>query len=142
VRLLLNFSANNQLSKRKEIMPELKTVAEKAPNYTEAMVQQIRDAAPLNFESATALGEVMGKSPRSIIAKAKREGVEYLAKVPEPKKGKDAPTKGEIADTMRNVTGLNMHHIEKASVACLQELSNWIAGVLPEQSEQAEDNDS
>lgn len=106
------------------------TVTEKEPNYTEEQVQQIRDAAPLDMEKAKALGEAMGKSYRSIIAKAKREGIEYKAKEPEPKKGKNAPTKAQMVEAMRAATGLKLPDLEKASAACLNELAKWMQSKL------------
>lgn len=108
---------------------------EKEPNYTEAQVQQIRAAAPLDMEKAKSLGETMGKSYRSIIAKAKREGIEYIAKAPEPKKGKDAPTKAQMVEAMRTATGLKLPDLEKASSACLNELARWMHQKLAPASE-------
>jgi hypothetical protein len=111
------------------------TVTEKEPNYTAEQVQQLREAAPLDVDKAKALGKTMGKSYRSIIAKAKREGIEYIAKAPEPKKGKDAPTKAQMVEAMRSATGLKLPDLEKASAACLNELAKWMHQKLAPASE-------
>lgn len=110
--------------------------AEKAANYSVEQVQMLRDAAPIDMEKAKILAEKMGKTYRSIIAKAKREQIPYLAKVPEPKKGKDAPTKAELVGAMRIVTGLKLPDLDKASTAALNELAHWINEKMrPVQSE-------
>lgn len=103
---------------------------EKAPNYTQAQIDQIKAAAPLDMEKAKKLGEAMGKSYRSIIAKAKREQIEYIAKEPEPKKGKDAPTKAQLVDAMREASGLKLTQLDKAPSATLNELAKFFDKVF------------
>ena len=49
-------------------------------NYTEAMVATLKTNAPIDFDKAQALGKKMNRSTKSIIAKAKREGIEYISK--------------------------------------------------------------
>ena len=52
-------------------------------NYTPAMEQRIRDAAPLNLAKAKALAEDFGTvSHRSVISKAQSLGVEYVKAAP------------------------------------------------------------
>ena len=73
---------------------------EKAPNYSDEQVAAIVAASPLNLAKAKALGEEMGKSYRSIIAKAKTlENVEYESK-PAPQKKPTQETKKEIVDAI------------------------------------------
>lgn len=68
---------------------------DKTPNYTPEQEQEIRDASPLNLESAKALADTMGKSYRSIIAKAKNMGLDYESQ-PAPSKRPAKETKSEI----------------------------------------------
>lgn len=71
-------------------------MTEKTVNYTPEMVETLRAAAPVNYETAQALAVELGKGVRSIIAKCKREGIEYVSK-PAPAKKKPAGlTKAEL----------------------------------------------
>jgi len=49
-------------------------------NYTADMVATLKEAQPVDYAKATTLGKLLGKSPRSIIAKCKREGIAYIVK--------------------------------------------------------------
>ena len=52
-------------------------------NYTNAMEQRIREAAPLNLAKAKALAEEFASvSHRSVISKAQSLGVEYVKAAP------------------------------------------------------------
>lgn len=95
---------------------------EKTPNYSVEQVKIMADAAPLNLEKAKELGEQFGKSARSIIAKAKREGIKYQAKeAPAPKR--QAPKKVDMVATISDeLGGVNLAGLEKAPVACLARL--------------------
>lgn len=110
----------------------------KEPNYTAEMVEKIRAQAPLNREKAEKLGAELGKSYRSIIAKAKREGIEYIAAEPAPKKGKDAPTKKDIVGAIRAGTGLKLLDLDKAPLATLTELAKYLSKMLGSEAENAE----
>ena len=44
-------------------------------NYTAEMVAQLEQNAPIDYAKAIELGVELGKSPKSIIAKCKREGI-------------------------------------------------------------------
>jgi hypothetical protein len=103
---------------------------EKEVNYSEAQVQTLRDNAPLNMDKAKALGEKMNKSFRSIIAKAKREGIAYESQPAPTKKAKDAPTKAQLVDAMRIVSGLKLTDLDKAPTSALNELAHYISGLL------------
>ena len=46
------------------------------PNYTPEMVDTLRASAPLDFDKAQALAKTLDRNVRSVIAKAKREGIE------------------------------------------------------------------
>ena len=65
------------------------------PNYTPEMVNMLRKAQPIDFDKAQALAKELNKNVRSVIAKVKREGFDYISK-PAPAKKKAAPTKGDL----------------------------------------------
>ena len=93
-------------------------------NYTPEMVKAIEDAQPLNLEKAKALGETLGRSYRSIIAKAKSEGFEYVS-APAPAKKAKGPTKLEVVAMIQDNTGLNLEGLEKAPAAVLSRLLDY-----------------
>ena len=72
-------------------------------SYSAAESAAILAAAPLTFEGAVALGEKLGKSHRSVIAKAKSLGVEYTPKAKPAKKAADnGPTKAAVLASIRS----------------------------------------
>lgn len=91
-------------------------------NYTEEMVAIMREHAPLNKEKAEALEPVLGRSWRSIVSKARREGIEYQVQQAAPKRGRDAPTKAQLAESLREITGFKLPSVDNASVAALTQL--------------------
>lgn len=74
--------------------------------YTDAMVARIQAAAPLNLEKAHALSGELGVSYRSVIAKAKSLGIEYVAKAPAAKKPREGVTKAETLTAIRSALAL------------------------------------
>lgn len=104
-------------------------------NYTEEMVQILRDNAPLNKEKAEALEPILGRSWRSIVSKARREGIEYHTQQPAPKRGRDAPTKAQLADALREVTGFKLPSVDNASVAALTQLLTFARDLTGESEE-------
>lgn len=77
-------------------------------SYTPEMVSKIKAQAPLNLEKAHALAADLNVSYRSIIAKAKSEGIEYQKKVAAAKKpqGSSEPTKAEVLTAIREALAL------------------------------------
>ena len=61
-------------------------------NYTPEMVAVLKAAQPINYAKAQELAKQLDRGVRSIIAKTKREGFDYISK-PAPAKKKAAPTK-------------------------------------------------
>ena len=95
-------------------------------NYTEAMVATLKTSAPLNFDKAQALGKKMNRSTKSIIAKAKREGIEYISK-PAPARKKSAPTKADIVSAICSGLDLDdLNGLEKATGSALSKLLSAI----------------
>ena len=75
-------------------------------NYTKAMEQRIRDAAPLNLAKAKALAEEFASvSHRSVISKAQSLGVEYVKAAPAARQERGT-TKAEYLTAIRK--GLNL----------------------------------
>lgn len=99
---------------------------EKAPNFTSEQEQQISDAAPLNLAKATALAEQMGKTARSIIAKAVRMGVAYERKQPTTKAGGKVEKKETIVAEIATLVSGNLDGLDKAPKAALQALRDHL----------------
>jgi len=77
-------------------------------SYTPEMVAKIKAQAPINLEKAHALAGDLGVTYRSIIAKAKSEGIEYQKKVAVAKKpkGQSEPTKASVLTAIRSALAL------------------------------------
>ena len=95
-------------------------------NYTEAMVQTLKTNAPIDYAKAQLLGAEMKRSTKSIIAKCKREGIEYISK-PAPARKKSAPTKADLVGAI--CKGLDLDDcqgLEKATGLALSKLLSAI----------------
>jgi len=95
-------------------------------NYTPEMVATLTANAPLDYTKAQTLGAEMGRSAKSIIAKAKREGIEYVSKAA-PARKKSAPTKADIVTAI--CSGLDLDDLaglEKATGSALSKLLSAI----------------
>ena len=96
-------------------------------NYTAEMVALLEQSAPINFDKAQALGKEMNRSVKSVIAKCKREGIEYISK-PAPARKKSAPTKADIVSAICNGLDLDdCQGLEKATGSALSKLLSAIA---------------
>ena len=93
----------------------------KTVNYSPEMVSQMRDMAPLNLEKAKMLAPVLERSVRSIIAKAKREGIEYVSVKPVAKRVKGL-TKADLVKTISEKVGADLEGLEKAPAVTLGRL--------------------
>ena len=103
-------------------------VAEKAKNYSAEQEAAIIDASPLDLASDKTLGETMGKSYRSVIAKALSLKCEYITKPP-PAKKVAAVTKAELVSAIsENLAGIGLSGLEKATAKSLVDL---LAAVTP-----------
>ena len=102
--------------------PKVTKVAKTAVNYTDAMVAILRAAAPVDYDKAQALSVELGRGARSIIAKCKRENIEYISK-PAPAKKKAAPSKNDLVAAISGKVGrLPIEGLEKATGMALAEL--------------------
>ena len=93
----------------------------KAVNYTPEQEAAIRAASPLNIDKAKALADQIGKSWRSVIAKAKSMDLPYEAK-PAPAKRPKGMTKAELVSRIEDATGANLSGLEKATGQALSRL--------------------
>jgi len=95
---------------------------QKAPNFTPAQEQAIRDAAPLNQAKSRALAEQFGKTERSVTAKAVRMGVAYERKQPQTKTGAPVERKEAIVAQIAQLVTGNLEGLDKAPKQALQAL--------------------
>lgn len=101
-----------------------KATANREPNYTDEMVETLKASAPLNLEKAKALEETLGRSWRSIVAKAKSLGLEYVA-AEKPTKKETKETKAEIVAEIETACGIDsgfFSGLEKATTRALMRL--------------------
>ena len=95
-------------------------------NYTAEMVALLEQNAPIDFDKAQALGKEMNRSVKSVIAKCKREGIEYISK-PAPARKKSAPTKADLVSTICKAVDLDScDGLEKATGLALSNLLSAI----------------
>lgn len=97
-------------------------------SYTPAMENAVRAAAPLNLEKAHQVASEIGVTYRSVIAKAKQLGVEYVAK-PAAARKEPTPRKAEYVKAIQIMTGLQLDGLDKAPTKTLVELSDWLANL-------------
>jgi hypothetical protein len=93
----------------------------KTVNYSPEMVSKMVEMAPLNLEKAKILAPKIGRSVRSIIAKAKREGIEYVSVKPVAKRVKGL-TKADLVKTISEKVGADLEGLEKAPAVTLGKL--------------------
>ena len=94
----------------------------KAVNYTPEMVSEMAAQTPLNLEKAQALSIQLNRSVRSIIAKAKREGIDYISVKPAAKRVK-GQTKAQMVEAIANkVNADSLEGLEKAPAITLGRL--------------------
>ena len=93
----------------------------KTVNYTPEMVSEMAAQTPLNLEKAKALSIQLNRSVRSIIAKAKREGIEYQSVKPVAKRVKGL-TKADLVKAISVKVGTDLEGLEKAPAVTLGRL--------------------
>ena len=97
------------------------------PNYSPEMVQILQDAQPIDFEKAQALAKQLDRNVRSVIAKVKREGLDYISK-PAPAKKKAAPTKLDMVAAICKAVDIDScDGLEKATGVALDKLLQAIS---------------
>lgn len=93
--------------------------------YSKKMLDTMVKAAPLSLDAVKALiandSDFKLASTQSIIAKAKAEGIEYIAKAPAAKRAKGA-TKSQLVDAIAKKTNAKLSGLEKATAQSLANL--------------------
>jgi len=99
--------------------------------FTPEILEKMRVTAPLNKEKAAALAEEFGAdfSTRSIIAKAKREGIEYVNAAPATKKPK-GESKADILAAIESKLGIELSGLLKAPLADLNKLAEKVNTIM------------
>jgi|TARA_B110000967_G_C18670905_1_gene452977 hypothetical protein len=95
-------------------------------NYTPEMIAIMSAQAPLDYIKAQALAITLERNVRSVIAKAKREGIEYISK-PAPAKKKAAPVKADIVAAIASALDAEIGSLAGLEKATGQGLSNLLA---------------
>ena len=91
-------------------------------NYTPEMIAVLTAAAPIDYAKAQELGLQLDRGVRSIIAKCKREGIEYISK-PAPAKKKAAISKIEMVEAICRALDMDScEGLEKSTGAALNKL--------------------
>ena len=86
------------------------------------MVATLKTSAPIDYAKAQALGTELNRSGKSVIAKCKREGIEYISK-PAHARTKSAPTKSDLVSAICKVLDLDdCQGLEKATGLALSKL--------------------
>jgi hypothetical protein len=86
--------------------------------YTDAMVAKLREAGPLDNESAQAFADEFGFSVHSVRAKAVRdEAIGYQAKPKTRKDGTPVETKAEIVASIAGTIGVDAERMESLANA-------------------------
>ena len=96
-------------------------VPTKAPNYSADQVTRMVELAPLDLVIAKELAIEFGKNYRSVIAKAKREGIAYNSLQPSEPKAK-GPTKRDMVKDIEAALNLELIGLEKAPVLTISNL--------------------
>ena len=103
---------------------------EKAVNYSPEAIAAIKAAAPLDLAKAKAVAADIGKTYRSVIAKAKSLGLEYVSK-PAPAKKPKAETKAEIVGDISTIFGgVSLDGLAKAPASVLNTLRSRITDMV------------
>ena len=98
-------------------------------NYTPEMVKILEQNAPVDYAKAQDLAKQLDRGVRSIIAKCKREGIEYISK-PAPAKKKAAATKVELVAAIAKAIDCDtdsLSGLEKSTGLALSNLLMHIA---------------
>lgn len=98
-------------------------------NYTPEMVKILEQNAPVDYAKAQDLAKQLDRGVRSIIAKCKREGIEYISK-PAPAKKKAAATKVELVEAIAKALDCDtdsLSGLEKSTGIALSNLLSNIA---------------
>lgn len=89
--------------------------------YTTQQISDMAAATPLDLVKAKVFAAQFNRSVQSVIAKAKAEGIDYIAKAPAAKRVKGA-TKPQIVAAIEAKTSAKLEGLEKATASSLGKL--------------------
>ena len=92
------------------------------------MVAVLEAAQPIDYAKAKDLGKQLDRGVRSIIAKCKREGIEYISK-PAPAKKKAMPTKADTINAIAKALDSDPADLVGLEKATGQGLNNLLAAI-------------
>ena len=96
-------------------------------NYTPEMVAVLKAAQSITYAKAQELAKQLDRGVRSIIAKTKREGFDYISK-PAPAKKKAAPSKADMVAAICAALDMDTcEGLEKSTGSALNKLLQNIA---------------
>jgi len=90
-------------------------------NYTPAMIEVIKEYAPVTYEKAKIIAGLINRTPKSVVSKCKEQGIEYISK-PAPAKKTVTRTKAETVKLIETETGCTLDGLVVAPVAVLNKL--------------------
>ena len=95
--------------------------------YTSQQISDMAAATPLDLAKAKEFAARFNRSVQSVIAKAKAEGIDYIAKAPAAKRAKGA-TKTQLVDAIAKKTNAKLSGLEKATAQSLANLLDSLSG--------------
>ena len=101
----------------------------KAPNQTAEMVETVKTEYAAGKTPAE-IGEMVGKTARSIISKLVREGVYQAPEKPKAAKREEGPTKGEMLTELAGLVNFSVDGLagaNKEAIANVIGLANSVA---------------
>ena len=94
--------------------------------YSASETAAIVAASPLTYERALELASELGKTHRSVIAKAKQMGVDYVPKA-KPAKRPKGVTKADLVSAISARLGVGLDGLETAKMQTLETLLDAIS---------------
>lgn len=96
--------------------------------YTQAMCEKMATVQPLNAEVCSTLAQEFGLTQRSVIAKAKSLGLDYVVKA-KPAKKKTAPTKMDIVRAIEKGLDADQGSLDGLVKATAQSLDALLSNI-------------
>ena len=100
-------------------------------NYTPDMEAVLENAQPVDLAKAKTLGEQLGKSPRSIIAKVKSMGLTYIVKTGSLEVKTRAPrvTRVDYVEAIAKALSMDADELNGLELARIRALSNLLMNI-------------
>lgn len=104
--------------------PITASTAEKTKNYSAEQEAELVSASPVSYEMCCEFADDWDKSPRSVIAKVKQLGIEYIPKAKPSKKVSKGDTKAQLVEKIEKELDSSDYFsgLEKATASALVNL--------------------